>query len=98
MDFEERISKLIRDSINECRYTPHYFMRMRTKYGGVEATKRLLHRPDDPSGFVRLWELRRLDLSLEKVVLEPEWRNLFTDEELKVAQRRLDECGYKPKT
>ena len=96
MDFEERISQAIRDSI-EHGYRPSGFVRMRKKYPTVEAIKKLLHRPDDPRGFTRLLKMNRLDLSLEAIILEKEWRSLFTFEELEIAKRRLDKFGYKPR-
>jgi hypothetical protein len=41
-----------------------------------------------------LWELRRLDLSVEALALEPEFHELFTRPELDTARRRLADYGY----
>ena len=45
-------------------------------------------------GFTRLWELRRLDLTVEAVVLRPEFASLFTPDERAVARQRLDSVGF----
>jgi len=46
-------------------------------------------------GFAELWQRRRLDLTVEALVAEsPKYRELFTDEEIACARRRLQECGY----
>ncbi len=95
MDFEARITKTISDSARECRYTPHIFIEMRARYGTVEAIKMLLRKPIAASGFVRLWEKDRLDLTVESIILEPEWADLFTPEERQIAKRRLDEFKEK---
>lgn len=53
--------------------------------------------PDlSPAGSAPLWEKGRLDLSVEAVVLQDRFADLFTDEELTTAQDRLAEYGYHP--
>lgn len=60
-------------------------------------TARELINSSRPSqGFTALWELGRLDLSVEAVVLRPEFRHLFSARELKTAHRRLVDHGYEP--
>jgi hypothetical protein len=49
------------------------------------------------SGFTRLWELKRLDLTVEALALREPWRRLFTDVELEKARQRLDRLHYKSK-
>ena len=44
--------------------------------------------------FTTLWELKRLDLSVEAYVLRSEYAPLFTKEERGVARARLKEYGY----
>ena len=77
-------------------YRPTYFLRMVNEQGGLVAARQLLTDGTVSDGFVRLWQEGRLDLSVEAVVLDPQWRDLFTSDELAVAQRRLDDAGYKP--
>jgi hypothetical protein len=80
---------------SECKYNSTYFIRMVSDYGGLEAAKRLLRSGDlVQSGFTALWECGCLHLSMEALVLKPEFRQLFTEEELMVAEKRLREYGY----
>ncbi len=37
----------------------------------------------------------RLDLTIEAIAIEPQFRVLFTPEDLQKAEKRLEECGYK---
>ena len=43
--------------------------------------------------FTTLWELKRLDLSVEAFVLRSEYAPLFTEEERGIARARLKEYG-----
>ena len=76
-------------------YTPSIFHQMITKQGGVAAAKQLINAPKPSDGYTRLWELERLDVSVEAVVLEnEEWHPLFTHHELEICRRRLKDYGY----
>lgn len=46
------------------------------------------------TGFGRLGDLNRLDLSVEFLVLQPKWQSLFTDAERRLARSRLEDGGY----
>ena len=64
--------------------------------GGYKAAKQLIHAKNPQSGLTRLWELRRLDLSMEAHVIKPEYGALFTDDEKRICNERLESFGYKP--
>ena len=61
---------------------------------GLGAAKVLLYAAHVTTGFEELWRKGRLDLSVEAIVLEPEWAELFTDYELGIARERLEGAGY----
>ena len=62
--------------------------------GGVEAARRLISQDTVTAGFGRLWEMGRLDLSVEAFVLKPEYRALFSDEERTRARQLLADLHY----
>ncbi|MCW3845970.1 phospholipase D family protein [Sphingomonas sp. LB-2] len=76
-------------------YRPSTFRRMLAEHGGVETARRLI-RGAATSGFEALWEKKRLDLSVEALMLKPGWRVLFRPEELAMARKRLRDVGYAP--
>lgn len=85
--FNEAMLNVYSDAKRECGYTASRFLQMVTELGGRAAAQRLLE-PGEPSdGFAILWERGGLHLSLEAVVLEPQWRELFTDHEVEGASR-----------
>jgi len=64
------------------------------EYGAVAMTHRHLKSKFATAGFTRLWEMGRLELSIEAIVLQPEFQSLYSDEELAVARERLANKGY----
>ena len=75
-------------------YTPTYYLRMISEIGPLATAKHLINSDSPSEGFARLYELGRLDLSVEALALQPEWRDLFTTEERKKARVRLSEHGF----
>ena len=62
--------------------------------GGIVTAKRLLASNHYSEGLTRLWVLKRLDISMEALVLQKQWGGLFTAEELAEAKKRLVGLGY----
>ena len=87
----------ISDQAKEFRYYPSYFLRMVGEQGGLGAAKQLLKGNEMSSGLMRLWEQKRLDVSVEALILREPWASLFTDEEKASARERLEKLGYGPK-
>lgn len=75
-------------------YTASYFLRMLSELGPVETARRLITAETPSEGFTRLYELGRLDLTVEAVVLEPRWIELFSDAERRAARERLAQYGW----
>ncbi len=75
-------------------YYPTYFIRLVKDLGGVGAAKHLLAKPGPQEGLFKLWEIGRLDISMEAIVLQDRFRSLFSEFEIHEARRRLTELGY----
>ena len=69
------------------------FRQMIDEHGAVDAAKRLLATQEIQTGLMRLWELKALDESMEAPVIQERFRQLFTEEEIVEARRRLEELG-----
>jgi hypothetical protein len=94
-EFTQRMLDLYEDSKSELNYRASYFLRKVRTDGGVAAAKSWLSGSKRPTeGFENLYSKRRLDLSVEAIVLAPRWSGLFTTSELEAARARLDEYGY----
>jgi len=78
----------------ECSYNATRFLGMIAEHGGLETARILLHAKTVSDGYTALWERGRLNLTVEALVLQPEWSELFTDEERDTARKRLRDYGY----
>ena len=77
-EFHSAMLRVYDRARDECGYRATYFLRMVQDLGGVEAAKRLLYSEDLSYGFEKLWELGRLDISMETLAIQP----------------GLEDCGY----
>ena len=94
-EFEEALWRSCRES-RVLGYKPIAFEIMLDDQGAIETAHLLLATFEYQDGFRRLWELGRLDLSLECHVLMPIYRALFTADELDEARKRLRLLNYDP--
>jgi hypothetical protein len=67
-----------------------------TDTGGLAVAKTLLATRSISDGLKALWQCGRLDLTVEALVLKSPWNELFTEDELRIARRRLEDLSYKP--
>ena len=90
-EFHESMISLYKEAKEE-GYTASAFLNMVYGMGGVAAAKQLINDPQPSDGFRRLWEMGRLDLTVEYVVaFEPKYRRLFTQAERIAARKRYEE-------
>jgi len=92
--FNEAMMDVYRRALSECGYNATRFLHMLYEHRGLE-TARILPRSSKVSeGYIALWEHKRLDLTVEAVVLAPKWHTLFSEDERQIARTRLAEYGY----
>ena len=91
--FHERIIQVYETAKTECGYTATRFVQMVNTDGGLQTAKNLLNADGYSEGLTRLWELKRLDSSMEATTLQEPWRELFTNTELSIAKRKLQGLG-----
>jgi serine/threonine protein kinase len=93
-EFHKAMINLYDRTRRESGYVATRFIRLVSQQGGLAAARMLLASSSPSEGFTALWERRRLDLSLEALVLDQRYRHLFTAPELETAANRLREYGY----
>ena len=92
--FHQRMREVYDQAKSECGYTATRFLQMVNAEGGLQAAKKLLSAGGYSEGLTRLWEEKRLDISMEATILREPWCELFTDDELSIAKTKLQELGY----
>lgn len=96
-EFDRAMRRLYVEALEQTGYRAGYFLRMVSEMGGLAAAKALLA-PGRPThdGFTTLYLHGRLDLTVEATVLaNPEFAELFTEDELDNARNRLKLHGYR---
>lgn len=85
----------IYQSAKKLKYNASYFRQMVCEKGGYLTAKHLIYTDTPSDGFTTLWELGRLDLSVEAHVIKPQYHPLFTEDERRRCINRLESYGYK---
>lgn len=97
---DEQFTQFLRakalEAEKKLKYRPTLFLQMLGDMGGYRAAAQLLGSGGISEGFKKLWEKRRLDLTVEALVLESEWGAHFDPALLRIAEKRLREVGYAP--
>jgi hypothetical protein len=77
----------------EAHYDGRWFLQMVGDHRGMETAKRLVLSREPAEGYLKLWEQGRLDLTVEYLVLQPPWPQLFDEAMLQAARDRLRQYG-----
>jgi hypothetical protein len=95
--FNQAMFDVYRRAKAEAKYTATDFYEMITSDGGRFTAKRLINSAQPSRGYTELYLRKRLDLTVEAVVVEnPQWHPLFVQEEIEKAEKRLRAYGYEP--
>ena len=92
--FHLHLINLCKQAKDECDYPARRFIQLVNEHRGCQAAKLLLRKKGYSEGLTRLWELGRLDISMEATVIQEPWLKLFDEDELATARRRLQELEY----
>jgi hypothetical protein len=94
-EFEEAMVEIYRRALSEAKYKASCVLSMVQDDGGLATARHLIHASQVSEGYTALWERKRLDLTVEAMVLSnAKWHPLFTTEELERCSGRLKEYGY----
>lgn len=95
--FDTAMMGIYHRALSEASYRASIFLNMLHEFRGLETARRLIHSPAVSDGYTALWELGRLDLTVEALIIEnPSWHELLSAEELTICQNRLREYRYEP--
>jgi hypothetical protein len=94
-EFRHSMTDAYERAKSEAGYDAAPLRRMMSEHGCVEAAKRIIAIPHISEGFAALWERGRLDLSVEALMIDPRFTQLFTDKEIGAARRSLEQFSYR---
>jgi hypothetical protein len=91
-ELEQKLYTELIANTKECQklgYNPTAFLEMLRKYGTLGTAKRLINAPQVSEGYSKLYLMGRLDLTLEAVMLKPEYSSFLTKDELDICASRI---------
>ena len=86
--FDQRIRRLIVEETEALGKRPSYLENTINKGDVLAVVKKVIQK--ESSTYKKLVDIGRKDLTLESVILEPEWKDLFEAEELEICRARLE--------
>ncbi len=90
-EFHEEMLSMYHKAGYATGYWANRFLQKVKRQGGLLAAREMLKPEKGLSpGLQRLAREKRVDLSMEALVLKSPWKDLFTDEELREAQMRIE--------
>jgi len=93
--FDKEMLRIYQRALTEAKYKASRFLEMLHEHRGLETARILLHAKKVSGGYTALWERGRLDLTVEAVIHDnAKWHPLFTESELTICWKRLEEYEY----
>lgn len=93
-EFGNEMLNLYSIAKNKCNYNATRFIQMFYELGPLKTAKTLINSKTPTDGFTAMWECECLDLTIEWLVLNPKFKELFLDEESSKAKQRLIDYEY----
>ena len=94
-EFHAAMLQIYERARDEADYNATRFLLMVHERGGLATARHLLAQPPS-DGFTSLFEKGRLDLAVESLIQRPEFRPLFSDDELRIAVERVGDRSDGP--
>ena len=93
--FNNEVMEAIEES-KKIGYNPSRFIQMLHQAGNnaYEVVQRLVTK-EVSTGLEKLWEKGRLELSMEAIIVKPEYQELFSPEIISICTKKLKKFGYK---
>lgn len=98
MELKDKYQNFLFDTFSRVKvpgYSPNELRNQISRYGAVEASRRLINAPRVSEGYTKLSLACRLDLTIEALIYDnSQWHSLFTSEELEICKKRLNKFAY----
>ncbi len=97
LNLKKNLENIYNRAKDEVGYTAKRFLDMHNHYRGVKTASLLVNASRPSDGYTGLWMRKRLDLTVETLVIQDKWKPLFEPDEIERAKNRLREYEYEVK-
>ena len=95
LELRDRLLELAREYKKVCGHAAIFFLNMLAQWEPDEIVRQLVLSQMPASGFMKLYERRRLDATVEYIAAyESKWRPILETEVTQAARRRLEKFGF----
>ena len=92
--FQEELINNCRLAEEKCGYRFTRFLQTVEKFGAVKTAKEILRKGRQSEGFDKLQQAGLLKLTMEALMIDKKYADLFTDDEVNSCYELLCEYGY----
>lgn len=92
--FTGAMLEIYKRALKEADYRATIFLNMVNEQGGYQTAIKLIHAAKPSEGYTALWQRGHLDLTVEALILRPEWWDIFTNEDRRAAFNRLQQYHF----
>ena len=93
-EFQKVLIEKCKEAEEKCGARTKRLLNNIEKFGAVKTAKEIIRKSNVSDGFDALEKAGRLDLSMEAVVADSRFGELFEDDEVNYCFEVLCECGY----
>lgn len=94
LEFDMAMMEIYKRAKAEAGYNATRYLQMLQESRGLVTARTLLSVSNVSDGYTALWERKRLDLTVEALILQSKWHLLFSDQERGIAHKRLEDYDY----
>lgn len=92
--FQEELIHKCEMAQKACGYNPVRFLQNIAKFGGLKTAKEILRKGNVSDGFDKLQQAGLINLTMEAMIIDKKYGELFTDDEVNSCYELLCEYGY----
>lgn len=96
-EFNKEVFKNMKQSQELLKCNHSRFMQMYNRYNNnfvTVANVLALDRSYITEGILRLWKMKKLNLTVEALVVDPKYRSLFSKKVIDICKSKLKKLGY----
>jgi hypothetical protein len=90
----EAMLDIYHNAKRDAGYNATIYLQLLANRGPLDTARFLIHRDQPSDGYTALFERGRLDLTVEALVIQPQWGDVFDERDRAASRARLEAYGF----